>query len=104
MTRMTPEALKDLLDYMSEACEMPTVPSAPLIRLQTAISQHLGPTWYGDLDDDDPLIPVIDAAIEVSESWSFYPPEQFGSDYALVDSRTVEALQQALADYREKAR
>ena len=98
---MTPEDRDALIHVMENACEMPTVHSRPLIDLQMAISKTLGPTWYGDMDDDDPLMMLVQAAIEVSESWSFYPPEQYGSWWALIDAGTVEALSDALEKYRE---
>jgi hypothetical protein len=100
---MNPDALKDLLGSMGNACTIPTVPSRPLVLLHQALFQHLGPTCYGDLEDDDPLVPVIDAAISLVESWSYWPPDEFGSSFALVDSGAVEAMQDALAKYRRVA-
>lgn len=77
---------------------MPCVPSDPLIALGTALEGM--EKQIDDWEDDDPRLEVIQAVREVTEAWSFWPPEEFGSNTALVDAEAVEALALALATWK----
>jgi len=91
--------IEEFLEQCEAASEVPMVYSEPLARLAMAL-QAMG----DDLDDiEDPVLnELVSAATEVASSWSFYPPEAYGSNLATIDPQLVIDLNDALAAYRHR--
>lgn len=99
---MTPEQIERLLEAMQSACDVPIVYSEPLARLSMALAA--AQDAIADLDQDDPLLPLIVAAETVATKWCFWPSDTYGSNLATIDPGNVEALIEALDDYRTAQR
>jgi hypothetical protein len=94
---MNEDTLQNLLNLCEQACDVPLVYSRPLILLNDALSKI-------DLDDieDENLSELLDSAHGVANGWSFYPPEQYGSNLAVISADTVIELQNAIVKYKER--
>lgn len=80
------------------------MPSHPLVTLTNLFNNPTFLAYIEALPEDDPLLPVIEAAEELAEGWSFWPPDQYGSSYAVVSHGEPETLIEALSRYDADAR